>query len=185
MAWSATHHGRRRVDNGDLTQPAIRFGAYIRGPVDLGVIVHARCFIGEETDMTRAEDDTWDLATSVGAAATSVAVGEDPLASRAPNALIDDPFAEPLVRAVGVGILHAARHGELNPAEVDGGAGFRDGSNDGHDRRTAPALSTTSSSMRHARASVRRSFWRRDSMRAPTGSDGHRIQRCTKSTSPR
>lgn len=51
--------------------------------------------------MTRAEDDTWDLATSVGATATGVAVGRA-LASRAPNALIDDPFAEPLVRAVGV-----------------------------------------------------------------------------------
>ena len=51
--------------------------------------------------MARAEDDTWDLATSVGATATGVAVGRA-LASRGPDALIDDPFAEPLVRAVGV-----------------------------------------------------------------------------------
>lgn len=73
--------------------------------------------------MTRAEDDTWDLATSVGATATGVAVGRA-LASRAPNALIDDPFAEPLVRAVGVEFFTRLATGELNPAEVDGGAEF-------------------------------------------------------------
>ena len=50
-------------------------------------------------DMARAENDTWDLATSVGATATMVAAGR----GRATRAgLIDDPFAEPLVRAVGV-----------------------------------------------------------------------------------
>ena len=46
--------------------------------------------------MARTDDDTWDLASSVGANATLVA------ASRQPDPLIDDPFAEPLVRAVGV-----------------------------------------------------------------------------------
>jgi O-methyltransferase involved in polyketide biosynthesis len=49
--------------------------------------------------MARTDNDTWDLATSVGATATGVAVGRA-LASRAGNPLIDDPFAEPLVRAV-------------------------------------------------------------------------------------
>ena len=73
--------------------------------------------------MARAEDDTWDLATSVGATATGVAVGRA-LASRAPDALIDDPFAEPLVRAVGVEFFTQLVTGELNPAEVDGGAPF-------------------------------------------------------------
>ena len=51
--------------------------------------------------MERTDDDTWDLATSVGATATMVAAGR----ARATNALeplIDDPFAEPLVRAVGI-----------------------------------------------------------------------------------
>lgn len=49
--------------------------------------------------MARTENDTWDLATSVGATATMVAAGR----SRATQAgLIDDPYAEPLVRAVGV-----------------------------------------------------------------------------------
>ena len=51
--------------------------------------------------VARTDQDTWDLASSVGATATVVAVGRA-LASRSPNALIDDPYAEPLVRAVGV-----------------------------------------------------------------------------------
>jgi O-methyltransferase involved in polyketide biosynthesis len=55
--------------------------------------------------MARTDNDTWDLATSVGATATGVAVGRA-LASRATNPLINDPFAEPLVRAVGVGGCH-------------------------------------------------------------------------------
>jgi O-methyltransferase involved in polyketide biosynthesis len=51
--------------------------------------------------MARTDNDTWDLTNGVGATATGVAVGRA-LASRGPDALIDDPFAEPLVRAVGV-----------------------------------------------------------------------------------
>src|SRR5262245_29564099 len=73
--------------------------------------------------MARTDDDTWDLATSVGATATGVAVGRA-LASRAPDALINDPFAEPLVRAVGVDFFTRLVSGELDADEVDGGAGF-------------------------------------------------------------
>jgi methyltransferase (TIGR00027 family) len=73
--------------------------------------------------MARSDDDTWDLATSVGATATGVAVGRA-LASRAPDPLIDDPFAEPLVRAVGVDFFTRIASGELDPDEADGGAGF-------------------------------------------------------------
>ena len=51
--------------------------------------------------MARRDGDTWDLSSGVGATATGVAVGRA-LGSRGPNALINDPFAEPLVRAVGV-----------------------------------------------------------------------------------
>jgi len=51
--------------------------------------------------MSRSESDSWDLASSVGATATMVAAGRA-LAGREPDALIDDPFAEALVRAVGV-----------------------------------------------------------------------------------
>ena len=68
--------------------------------------------------MTRTDNDTWDLTTSVGATATGVAVGRA-LASRAANPLINDPFAEPLVRAVGVDFFTRLASGELNPAEVD------------------------------------------------------------------
>ena len=71
--------------------------------------------------MARTDDDTWDLATSVGATATGVAVGRA-LASRSVNPLIDDPFAAPLVRAVGVDFFTRLATGELDPAEVDGGA---------------------------------------------------------------
>jgi methyltransferase (TIGR00027 family) len=51
--------------------------------------------------MTRTEGDTWDLASSVGATATMVAAGRA-MATKDPQPLINDPFAEPLVRAVGL-----------------------------------------------------------------------------------
>jgi methyltransferase (TIGR00027 family) len=51
--------------------------------------------------MTRTDDDSWDLASSVGVTATMVAAGRA-MASKAETPLINDPFAEPLVRAVGV-----------------------------------------------------------------------------------
>jgi methyltransferase (TIGR00027 family) len=50
--------------------------------------------------MSRTDNDSWDLASSVGATATVVAA-QRAVASRGPNPLIDDPYAEPLVRAVG------------------------------------------------------------------------------------
>jgi methyltransferase (TIGR00027 family) len=52
------------------------------------------------TDSARTEGDSWDLASSVGATATMVAASRA-LASREPDPLLDDRFAEPLVRAVG------------------------------------------------------------------------------------
>jgi methyltransferase (TIGR00027 family) len=64
----------------------------------------------------RTDNDTWDLATSVGATATLVASGRA-RATRA--ALIDDPFAEPLVRAVGVDFFTRWAAGELDSADVD------------------------------------------------------------------
>ncbi|SOJ53560.1 Putative S-adenosyl-L-methionine-dependent methyltransferase [Mycobacterium simulans] len=73
--------------------------------------------------MARTDNDTWDLATSVGATATGVAVARA-LASRGPDPLINDPFAEPLVRAVGVDFFSRLASGELDPADVDGGSEF-------------------------------------------------------------
>ncbi len=66
--------------------------------------------------MGRTKDDTWDLATSVGATATMVAAGR---ARATRSALIDDPFAEPLVRAVGVDFFTRWAQGELDSADVD------------------------------------------------------------------
>ncbi|MGH3578315.1 MAG: class I SAM-dependent methyltransferase, partial [Mycobacterium sp.] len=66
--------------------------------------------------MPRTDNDTWDLASSVGATATMVAAGR----ARATNAgLIDDRFAEPLVRAVGIDFFTRWAAGELDSAEVD------------------------------------------------------------------
>jgi methyltransferase (TIGR00027 family) len=66
--------------------------------------------------MARTENDTWDLASSVGATATMVAT-QRALASR--EELIDDPFAEPLVRAVGVDFFTQMMDGEIDLGEVD------------------------------------------------------------------
>jgi methyltransferase (TIGR00027 family) len=73
--------------------------------------------------MARFEGDTWDLSSSVGATATGVAVGRA-LGSRGPNALINDPFAEPLVRAVGVDFFTRIATGELDPERVDDNGDF-------------------------------------------------------------
>ena len=67
---------------------------------------------------SRYEGDTWDLASSVGATATMVAAARA-VATRADAALINDPFAEPLVRAVGVDLLSRLASGELDPAELN------------------------------------------------------------------
>lgn len=50
--------------------------------------------------MARTENDTWDLASSVGATATAVAA-QRAIASQGPEPLLNDPWADPLVRAVG------------------------------------------------------------------------------------
>jgi methyltransferase (TIGR00027 family) len=51
--------------------------------------------------MARTDGDTWDLASSVGATATAVAALRA-MASQGPDAVLDDPWADPLVRAVGI-----------------------------------------------------------------------------------
>ncbi|MCV7179657.1 class I SAM-dependent methyltransferase [Mycolicibacterium sphagni] len=63
--------------------------------------------------MTRTENDTWDLASSVGATATLVAAARA-AASREAEPLIDDPFAEPLVRAVGIDFFTKMALGDLH-----------------------------------------------------------------------
>jgi methyltransferase (TIGR00027 family) len=80
------------------------------------------------TGSTRYEGDTWDLASSVGVTATMVAAARA-MATRADRPLINDPFAEPLVRAVGVDLLARLATGEVDPNDL----------NDVHDGATGSA----------------------------------------------
>ena len=71
--------------------------------------------------MARTDDDTWDLASSVGATATMVAAARA-MASKDPRRLIDDRFAEPLVRAVGIPFFVDMIDGRLDLSQLgDGG----------------------------------------------------------------
>src|ERR1700746_1662463 len=63
--------------------------------------------------MPRTDDDKWDLASSVGATATFVASGRA-MATKDPRGLINDPYAEPLVRAVGLDLFTKMIDGELD-----------------------------------------------------------------------
>ncbi|WP_319445700.1 MULTISPECIES: class I SAM-dependent methyltransferase [unclassified Mycobacterium] len=67
--------------------------------------------------MARTDNDTWDLASSVGATATAVAASRA-AASQGPEPLLDDPYAEHLVRAVGIDHFVKIVNGELS-AEDD------------------------------------------------------------------
>lgn len=66
--------------------------------------------------MARTEGDTWDLASSVGATATMVAA-QRALGHR--EELIDDPYAEPLVRAVGVDLFTRMLDGDVDFTNID------------------------------------------------------------------
>ena len=68
--------------------------------------------------MPRTDNDTWDLASSVGATATMVAAGRA-RASIAEDPVIEDQFAQPLVAAVGVDFFTRWGTGELEAADVD------------------------------------------------------------------
>jgi methyltransferase (TIGR00027 family) len=65
----------------------------------------------------RFDGDTWDLASSVGVTATMVAAARA-VATRTPDPLINDQFAEPLVRAVGVDFFSKMAGGELDPRDL-------------------------------------------------------------------
>src|ERR1700749_4508475 len=70
------------------------------------------------SETKRFDGDSWDLASSVGATATAVAARRA-RASKGPNPLIDDPFAEPLVNAVGVDAFIRMMNGEVEVADDD------------------------------------------------------------------
>lgn len=67
---------------------------------------------------SRYDGDSWDLASSVGVTATMVAAARA-IATRADPPLINDPFAEPLVRAVGVDLLTRLASGDVDPADLN------------------------------------------------------------------
>ena len=73
--------------------------------------------------MVRTDDDSWDLASSVGATATMVAAARA-LAAKEPEPLIQDAFAEPLVKAVGIEFFSRLVDGELTASEIDDDAEF-------------------------------------------------------------
>jgi methyltransferase (TIGR00027 family) len=67
--------------------------------------------------MTRSDTDSWDLASSVGATATMVAAARA-LASKDTDPIIDDPFAAPLVRAVGIDFFTRVVDGDITPTDA-------------------------------------------------------------------
>jgi methyltransferase (TIGR00027 family) len=73
--------------------------------------------------MARSDTDTWDLASSVGATATMVAAARA-LATEDTDPIINDPFAAPLVRAVGIDFFTKVVDGDINPVDAgENGAG--------------------------------------------------------------
>jgi methyltransferase (TIGR00027 family) len=68
--------------------------------------------------MARTDNDTWDLASSVGATATAVAASRA-MASRGPDPLLNDPWADPLVRAVGIDTFIKLIDGDAGPRDDD------------------------------------------------------------------
>jgi methyltransferase (TIGR00027 family) len=66
--------------------------------------------------VARTHNDTWDLASSVGATATMIAAGR---AMATNHGLIDDPFAEQLVRAVGLDFFVKVIDGEIDFSAVE------------------------------------------------------------------
>ncbi|MEB4211901.1 class I SAM-dependent methyltransferase [Mycobacterium sp. 94-17] len=73
--------------------------------------------------MARTDGDTWDLANSVGATATMVAAARA-AATKRPQPVVVDEFAEPLVRAVGLDVFTRLATGELDSDDIEEGVGF-------------------------------------------------------------
>jgi methyltransferase (TIGR00027 family) len=72
----------------------------------------------------RHDGDDWDLASSVGATATMVAAARA-LASMEPDPLIHDPYAAPLVRAVGIDFFTKLVDGTISTSDSDDGGAAR------------------------------------------------------------
>jgi methyltransferase (TIGR00027 family) len=70
---------------------------------------------------TRHDRDDWDLVSSVGVTATMAAMARA-IAARTDPQRLDDPFAQPLVAAVGVDLFTRLAAGEMPPGELVGPA---------------------------------------------------------------
>jgi methyltransferase (TIGR00027 family) len=70
--------------------------------------------------MNRSENDSWDLASSVGATASMVAAARA-VATRRTDPLVHDPYAEVLVRAAGVDLFSRLASGSLEFEDVGPG----------------------------------------------------------------
>ena len=68
--------------------------------------------------MPRTHDDSWDLKTGVGATATMVAAARA-VASKQTDPVIRDPFAEVLVRAVGLKLFTQLVNGTVEFADIE------------------------------------------------------------------
>lgn len=73
-----------------------------------------------QADAKRIDGDSWDLASSVGATATMVAAARA-LASKEASPLISDPYAESLVRAVGIDFFTKLVDGVVSIGDADDG----------------------------------------------------------------
>ncbi|KUI09466.1 SAM-dependent methyltransferase [Mycolicibacterium acapulense] len=74
--------------------------------------------------MSRTDSDSWDPASSVGTTATMVAAARA-IASRESDPLFVDPYAAPLVRAVGIDFFTGLVDGGIEGNDIDGaGADF-------------------------------------------------------------
>ena len=71
------------------------------------------------TGTARHDGDTWTLASSVGATATGVAASRA-LATNQHEPLIHDPYADPLVKAVGLDNFNQMADGEVEVEDEDG-----------------------------------------------------------------
>ncbi|MET0473262.1 MAG: class I SAM-dependent methyltransferase [Mycobacterium sp.] len=74
--------------------------------------------------MSRSDSDSWDLASSVGATATMVAAARA-LASVGADPLIHDPYAAPLVRAVGIDFFTKLLDGAIPVTDSEGSGAIR------------------------------------------------------------
>ncbi|MGE2718261.1 class I SAM-dependent methyltransferase [Mycolicibacterium celeriflavum] len=69
--------------------------------------------------MSRTDSDSWDVASSVGTTATMVAAARA-IASREDDPLFEDPYAAPLVRAVGIDFFSSLVDGGIEGRDIDG-----------------------------------------------------------------